>query len=288
MKFNKNVVDWLLESNNPAIEYRTKNELLNEKADNSKVIDWINGFLPIDWKDTEGKWLTHYYTTIAECGINGHELGITKNDIAKYYENNPFGYGCLDYMQLRAFIILGFEKILKDIGIMKKLSDRQLSDGGFLCLIDKYKDRHKSCIKCNNMVLLFLSECKKKNINTNIEKNLINYFWNHNLFYKSTNKSVLILNEREGWRTIDTFFPFEVMRIGLQNIIEAFSVLGYGTDKKLKEAWDTMETKKDINGKYILNGTLTKSYLPKERVGKPSKWVTFYTLLAKKYKEKTI
>ena len=37
-------------------------------------------------------------------------------------------------------------------------------------------------------------------------------------------------------------------------------------------------------GKYILNGTLTKSYLPKEHIGKPSKWVTFYTLLAEKGK----
>ena len=37
------------------------------------------------------------------------------------------------------------------------------------------------------------------------------------------------------------------------------------------------------NGKYILDGTLSKSYFPKERVGKPSKWVTFYALLAEKY-----
>ena len=76
------------------------------------------------------------------------------------------------------------------------------------------------------------------------------------------------------------------MRVGIQNIVEAFCVLGYGSDKRLKEAWEMMETKKDKDGKYILNGTLTKSYLPKEKVGKPSKWVTFYTLLGKKYKDK--
>ena len=43
---NENIINWLLESNNPAIEYRTKLELLNKKADNSKVIDWLNNFLP--------------------------------------------------------------------------------------------------------------------------------------------------------------------------------------------------------------------------------------------------
>jgi hypothetical protein len=96
----------------------------------------------------------------------------------------------------------------------------------------------------------------------------------------------LILDAREGWRTIDTFYPFEVMRVGLQNIVEAFCVLGYGTDTRLKEAWNILESKKDKDGKYILNGTLSKSYLPKERAGKPGKWVTFYALLARKNKQK--
>jgi hypothetical protein len=40
-----------------------------------------------------------------------------------------------------------------------------------------------------------------------------------------------------------------------------------------------------MDGKYLLNQQLTKSYLPKERVGKPSKWVTFYTLLAEKERD---
>jgi hypothetical protein len=68
------------------------------------------------------------------------------------------------------------------------------------------------------------------------------------------------------------------MRVGIQNIIEAFCALGYGNDKRLKEAWEIIGTKKDKNGKYVLNGTLSKSYLPKEKVGRASKWVTFYVL----------
>ncbi|NLG84173.1 MAG: hypothetical protein GX493_06120, partial [Firmicutes bacterium] len=90
---------------------------------------------------------------------------------------------------------------------------------------------------------------------------------------------------REGKRTIDTFYPFEVTRIGIQNVIEAFCALGYGNDERLKEAWDLMDNNKNDDGKMILKGTLAKSYLPKERVGKPSKWVTFYSLLAEKERQ---
>jgi hypothetical protein len=288
MNLNKNVIDWLVESNNPAIAYRTKIELLDEKTDTSKVIDWIKNILPPDWKDTKGLWLTYHYNAIAECGINGVELGIKKNDIVKYFQNNPFEYNCQNFMQLRAFVMLGFEKELQNIGIMETLSNKQLLDGGFLCLhrLVKYKTIPKSCVKCNNLALLFISECKKRNMNTSIENDLLEYYWKHKLFYKSTNLSSLILGAREGWRTIDTFYPFEVMRVGLQNIVEAFCVLGYGMDKRLKEAWNILEGKRDKDGKYILNGTLSKSYLPKERVGKPSKWVTFYALLASKNKQK--
>ena len=286
MVLESKIIDWLTEHNNPAIEYRTKLELLDENTSKSKVIDWTKNTLPTDWKNTKGLWLTYYYTAIAECGLNGSELGIKEKDIIECYKNKPFEFGCEDFMLLRAFIMLRFEKILNNIGIMEQLNIKQLSDGGFLCLkfLAKYKNIPKSCVKSNNLALLFLSECKKRNIETYIENNILEYFWNHNLFYKSTDFSSLILDTREGWRTIDTFYPFEVMRVGIQNIVEAFCVLGYGTDEKLKDAWKILETKKDKEEKYILNGTLSKSYLPKEKVGKPSKWVTFYSLLAKKYK----
>jgi hypothetical protein len=287
MDKNNSLIEWLLEDNNPAIEYRTKTELLNEETNNSKVVDWMRKYLPVNWKETKGLWLTYYYNAIAECGINGVEFGIKKDDIINYFKNNPFEYNCQNFMQLRAFIMLGFKNTLQNTGIIEKLIDRQLTDGGFLCLhrLDKYKHMPKSCVKCNNYALLFLSECRKNKINILIEENLLQYYWKHKLFYKSTDFSSLILNAREGWRTIDTFYPFEVMRVGIQNIVEAFCVLGFGKDKRLKGAWEILETKKDKDGKYILNGTLSKSYFPKEKVGRPGKWVTFYVLLAKKYKD---
>lgn len=286
MKLDNNIISWLLENNNPAIEYRTKTELLNEKPNNANVIDWLRKILPTDWKNTKGLWLTYYYTSIAECGIKGEEFGIKGNEIIKYFKNNNFKYGCGDFMLLRALIMLGFGKELKNIGILDTLENKKLLDGGFLCTqrLEKFNNMPKSCVKCNNLTLMFLSECKKENIKVSIENDLLQYFWKHKIFYKSNDQSTLMINAREGWRTIDTFYPFEVMRVGLQNIVEAFCVLGYGKDKKLKEAWNILENKKEKDGKYILEGTLSKSYLPKEKTGKPSKWVTFYVLLAEKYK----
>ena len=162
MVLDSKIIDWLTENNNPVIEYRTKFELLDEKANKSKVIDWVKNILPADWKHTKGLWLTYYYTAIAECGLNGSELGINEKDIIEHYKNNHFEYGCGDFMSLRAFIMLGFEKLLNNIGIMEQLNNEQLSDGGFLCLhrLNKYKNIPKSCVKSNNLALLFLKETK--------------------------------------------------------------------------------------------------------------------------------
>ncbi len=90
---------------------------------------------------------------------------------------------------------------------------------------------------------------------------------------------------RTGWsspirRISDAFYPFEPMRIGIQNIMETISSLGYGNAPAASAGWKYLDAAKDETGRVILSGTLTKSYLPKEKVGKPSAWATFYAILA--------
>ena len=282
------VIEWLLEDNNPAVKYRTLTEILGEPADKKPVIAWLHNALPADWIERKGLWSAYYLTACAESGLTYNDIPGSK-DIASVYGNyNPFEHGCGDYMSLRAFVRLGLANEPKIADIINSLSEKQLPDGGFLCLhrLDKLNKTPKSCVKSNILALMFCAECKKKGISVDIEKPLLDYFWKHNLFYRTDDPNTLILNAREGWRTIDTFYPFEVMRVGLQNIIESLCALGHGNDSRMQDAWDILNSKKDPDGKYILNGTLTKSYLPKERVGKSSKWVTFYTLLAEKEREK--
>jgi len=63
-------------------------------------------------------------------------------------------------------------------------------------------------------------------------------------------------------------------------LLEAFTALGAGREPVLREAWDMLDAKQDALGRIKLEGTLPKPYLPRERVGKPGKWVTLYAWLA--------
>lgn len=280
------IIQWLLGDDNPAVKYRTQTEILGQAADKVPVIAWVNNFLPADWKECEGLWSVYYLNTLAECGLNFKDIPLDKERIIHFGNAYKFEHSCGDYMRLRALVRLGLDSDPEVVDIIRNLTEKQLPDGGFLCLhrIDKMNRIPKSCVKANMYALMFCAECRKKGIVVDIEEPLLNYFWNHNIFYRTDKPETLILNAREGWRSIDTFYPFEVMRVGLQNIVEAFCALGYGNDSRLQEAWERLNSFEDESGKTILNGTLTKSYLPKEKVGKPSKWVTFYAFLAQKEK----
>ena len=279
-------INWLLEDDNPAVKYRTQTEILGEPADKMPIITWLDKSMPADWRERKQGIFKHYVTALAECGLDFDDITLEKDSIIQFGNAYKFDQGCGDYLHLRALVRLGLADEPAVANIIRRLPERQLPDGGFLCLhrLDKLKYVPKSCVKDNMAALMFCAECRKKGVTTNIEEPLLDYFWNHNLFYRTDSPETLILNAREGWRTIDTFYPFEVMRVGLQNIVESFCALGYGNDPRLNEAWSILISKRTSDGKYVLNGTLSKSYLPKERVGKPSKWVTFFALLAEKEK----
>ena len=283
---NDNVMNWLLEDDDPAVKYRTQTEILGEAADKSPVVAWVNDFLPADWTEREGLWSVYYLNTFAECGLTFEDIPLDKEKAIHFGTKYQFEHSCGDYMRLRALVRLGLADELGVADIISNLTEKQLPDGGFLCLhrVDKMNRIPKSCVKANMYALMFCAECRKQGVKTDIDEALLEYFWKHHLFYRTDNPDMLILNAREGWRTVDTFYPFEVMRVGLQNIVESLCALGYGNDPRLQEAWGILNSKKTSDGKYMLNGTLSKSYLPKERVGKPSKWVAFYALLAEKEK----
>lgn len=275
---NKEVINWLLEDSNPAIKYRTQTEILGQTVDVSPAKEWVYSKLPEEWYKTKGLWYVYYVTALAQCGLSKDDISSEHIKSAFDALENTFEYGCGDFMLLTALVQLGYNVQ----NTIDKIREHSLPDGGFLCShrLNKLKYVPKSCYKANLHALLFLAECKKKNIDISSFQPLINYFKNRNIFYKSSDKASLVLNSREGWRTIDVFYPFEVMRVGVQNIVESFSALGYGNDDWLQESWRLLEKQKDDTGKVIIGGTLTKSYLPKEKIGKASKWATFYTFLA--------
>lgn len=195
-----------------------------------------------------------------------------------------FDCSCENFMLLSSLVKLGYAEKPVLSQALASLPAMQLPDGGFLCSsrLAKLSYTPKSCYKANLYALLLLAACHKRGIDAAYGPPLLAYFWNHHLFYKESEKDTLILDSRKGWRTIDTFHPFEAMRVGLHTVADAFAALGYGRDERLGEAWSLLSQHKDTEGKYRLKGTLSKSYLPKEKAERPSKWVTFYALLAQK------
>ena len=77
--------------------------------------------------------------------------------------------------------------------------------------------------------------------------------------------------------------PPVATRIGLHMILYSLSVLNKADNLRCNRAWSILENKCDQIGRYIIDGSLTKPYIKTEKPGNPNKWVTFYTMLAKKH-----
>jgi hypothetical protein len=72
------------------------------------------------------------------------------------------------------------------------------------------------------------------------------------------------------------------------SIAYSMSKLGYGNRPEMTELWKIIDSKKDSDGKVILEKTESKKTISMEQVGKPNKWITLYLLLTYKYKDNII
>ena len=50
------IIAWLLAAGNPAVQHRTKTELLGQEDDLAETLAWITQKLPADWHKTKGLW----------------------------------------------------------------------------------------------------------------------------------------------------------------------------------------------------------------------------------------
>lgn len=68
------IINWLLEDDNPAVKYRTQTEILGKRGDRSSVKPWVLGNFPENWQQTNGLWYRYYITALAECGLTYQEI----------------------------------------------------------------------------------------------------------------------------------------------------------------------------------------------------------------------
>ncbi len=286
---NEETLDWLLEGNNPGVRVRTLTGLCGLSDDDPEavaarglVMRTLDISRDLTWMNGEGLTLRKNLTAFAESGLTRDDIPITAlvdRLLAQVDDVN-----CSDFMLLRALVMLGYGADPRVRHSVAQAVEKRLPDGGWLCLhrLNKMNRTPKSCIKANMHALLLAGEMRKRGMSFPGSDRLVQYFLKRRLFYRMDDPKRLVLPCRPGYRMTDAYFPIEIQRVGLPLLLESLAVLGAGPAPELSEAWDILHSKQDEQGRVKLEGTLGKSYLPKERVGRPGKWVTLYAWLAYK------
>lgn len=234
--------------------------------------------------ELQGQVLVYNLTALAESGLSCEDVAI--GPVVDRVLSQPFDANCGELMALRALVMLGYRSDPRLEQRLSQFNEAQLPDGGWLCLhrVRKMKKTPKSCIRAAMHGLLLAGELVKQGGYFEGSERLTAYFLNRRLFYRTDQPARLVLGDHPGKRMTDVFFPIEYFRVGLPLLLEALAVLGVGLAPELDEAWCLLDEKTDQHGRTRLEGTLplTKAYLPRERVGKPSKWGTLYATMARR------
>ena len=299
----QSILDWLCEDNNPGIKFMTLRDICGlptsdprladayEKLRASKPIERILSKLDADdnWetKDYGGQATMRYFTSLAETGFQRDpaiDKAVEKTALAML--SAPMLGGCADALTLRALAMMGYaEDTLVSEAISRHIS-YQMSDGGFICerLLNKRPDR-KSCYKAALETLMLYAECKLRGIVLHNSEELCAYFAKRDILYNSEKTKLLMGAEDDergasyGWRGIDAFHPPEPMRIGIHNTYKAATIMGLDTTPMRR----FIEAKRMENGRFNLDGTLSKQPCSFGTVKKENKYITYYIYSAEKY-----
>ncbi len=302
----------LLASESPSIRYRTLTELLDKDKSDAEVkelLESIANSLPVksifEKMHPEGYWLQKNPRTgeIAGEGVEygafatTHyvlsylmELGLTKEHpivarATERYLNLQKEDGdwwnhmsCLTGLNIRTFIRLGYKddrRVKKSIELMLNTARK---DNGYLC--DMHENRRKnkkSCYRGALKMLLAFSEIPEVWEQKRC-KELVEYFMTRKGIFNSklnqyVNKDIGCISFPITWRANNW------------ELLLALSKMGLGNDPKLSEAWGLLESRKSEEGFYTLDHTPTQSPFKVGTKGKANEWITFYILLAMKYRK---
>ena len=139
----------------------------------------------------------------------------------------------------------------------------------------------KSCFRGSVKALYGLSEFPQY-WQKPFVKDLVNYFLNREILFKTTDLMKLVRKD-----AILTYFPF-TYHAGLIDVLYPISKMGYGSDKRVKRAWEILEKHRTEEGKYILEKKPKSRYLDPGQLNQPNKWITFYSYLCKVLREGSI
>lgn len=309
-----NVLDWLLEPENPSLRYRTLVELLDLSSNDEKVKEAQSKIINsndvkriFDKMHPDGYWLqknsrtnkivgdgveygsfatTHFILSyLAELGLTKENPTISK--AAERYLNLQSHDGdwwlhmsCLIGYNIHTFIKFGYANDDRIKRAINYLLNKKLPDGGYLCDMHekKYKTKlPKSCIRGSVKALLAFSLLPQFHHHERV-KELVHYFLKRNGIYKSSDHTKFANKD------MFTFtFPI-IWGANSWEILLALSRMGYGNHKSLNNAWEFIESKVNGEGTLLLDYTPGQSLWKVGKKGEENKWLTFYMILAKKHK----
>lgn len=314
MDISQDVVKWLLEADNPSVRYRTLTELLNRPPTDPDVVDTkarIASSKPVEKifskMHPEGYW--YYFDKRKNRGAGDGveyfdyttthfnlaflaELGMARDDerIARAVERylglqQPDGdfwghFSCLYAYNLRTFIMMGYKHDARVQKTIDLLVSTERHDGGYLCDMHegKYKTRPvKSCIRGSIKALTAYAALPELWDSPRCQA-LVSYFLKRRVYFRMTRPDQ---PAAKGIRA--TLFPF-VWRSTFLEALYALSVMGYGRSPELGAAWELLESKKDEEGKYILDWNPSNAYFKPGKRGMANKWITLYAYLTLKHR----
>jgi hypothetical protein len=285
------VVSWLLDDETPEVKYRAMTEFLGKSkydSDVKKVYDKLLGSETLetvmDKFKLNDKWEhINAFLAIAEFGLTRDDVPIDEY-LERSIKNMNMSTKCARILFLRNLVSLGYSEhpwVREQIALAFS-TIRQ--DGSVRCL-DKTKKTNDSkledmgCYRQTTTYLLLAAELTKKGISLPQFELLKKFYRDHDVSFHPETPEKIIIKEMAG-----TFYPIDHVHIGLQIIMYGLSVLGVANDPSCNKAWALLDSKKDIEGKYILSESFEEPYFNVGMVGQPNKWVTLYVLLAEKYK----
>ncbi len=281
------IIEWLLEEENPEVRYRTLTEYLKYPKESEEVRQAKAAlFMAPVFKNAmnllkEEKIWPRYdaLTSFAEWGLTREELTMDE-DVRRLIDDTGFHPMCGEALLLRNLVKLGYgvwDEVKTEI---YSALDKIKEDGGFGCIsknkkINDPKLPHKSCARITANYLLLIAEMKQKEMEIPCEEELVHYFLKRNLVFRTDNPQRVVVEGME-----DTYYPPDAIKTGIQNLLYAIHILGRGTDKSCKIAYEYLHSKRLEDGRYALGKTKTNPSFKAGKTGKANKWVTLYALMA--------
>jgi hypothetical protein len=312
MSINENLLNWMLDIGDPSLRLRVLVELLGRGADDPEVLQAqqaipgspaVRGLL--ESMHPEGYWTQKHVQTgvVSGAGVEygsfatTHfclaylaELGLDRSQpqvalAAERYLGlqQPDGdwwqhLSCLQGYNLRTFIRLGYRRDPRLQRTVDLLLNTRRRDGGCLCDLHELKrPRSKSCVRGSAKVLLALAELPETWDHPRCRE-LVDYFLRRGGVFRSKYPSEVV-NDDMGRLS----FPL-TWRTNAWEIVLGLSRMGCGEDERLKAAWELVEGQADPDGRYRLDWTPAQCPWKVGRRGEPNPWVTFYVLLAEKWR----